>query len=316
MKFRSDTNGFITGIRFYKASTNTGTHVGNLWSSAGALLATATFTNETASGWQQMNFATPVAISANTVYIASYYTSVGHYSVDLNYFAGKGMDSPPLHALADGVSGSNGVFAYGATSSFPSQGYNASNYWVDVAFTSSTTPPPTLSSITVTPAGAMIATGATQQFTATGVYSDGSIQNITGQVTWASSNTGVATINTTGLATGVGPGSATISATQGGVTGSTTLNVQTTGLTITTASLPNGRRNIPYSATLSATGGTSPYTWAIASGALPTGLSLNSATGGISGTPTVRGTASFSVRVTDSGSPARTATRSLSIRIR
>jgi hypothetical protein len=66
VKFRSDTAGYITGIRFYKASTNTGTHVGNLWTSTGTHLATATFTNETASGWQQVNFSTPVAITADT----------------------------------------------------------------------------------------------------------------------------------------------------------------------------------------------------------------------------------------------------------
>jgi Domain of unknown function (DUF4082) len=54
MKFRSDVAGNITGIRFCEASTNTGTHVGNLWSSSGALLTTVTFPNETASGWQQM----------------------------------------------------------------------------------------------------------------------------------------------------------------------------------------------------------------------------------------------------------------------
>ena len=81
MKFRSDSSGYITGIRFYKASTNTGTHVGNLWTSTGTRLATATFTSETASGWQQVNFATPVAITANTVYVASYHTNVGHYNL-------------------------------------------------------------------------------------------------------------------------------------------------------------------------------------------------------------------------------------------
>ena len=118
MKFRSDTAGYITGIRFYKASTNTGTHVGNLWTSTGTRLATATFTNETASGWQQVNFSTPVAITANTVYVASYHTNTGHYSGDQNYFTGKGMDSPPLHALADGVSGVNGVYAYGSSQQF------------------------------------------------------------------------------------------------------------------------------------------------------------------------------------------------------
>jgi hypothetical protein len=134
VKFRSDTNGFITGIRFYKASTNTGTHVANLWTGTGTLLATATFANETGSGWQQVNFATPVAITANTVYVASYHTNTGHYSINQNYFAAQGVDSPPLHALANGVSGFNGVYAYGSTSSFPKQGWNSSNYWVDVLF--------------------------------------------------------------------------------------------------------------------------------------------------------------------------------------
>jgi hypothetical protein len=134
VKFQSDVNGSITGIRFYKASTNSGTHVGNLWTSTGTLLATATFTNETASGWQQVNFSTPVAISANTVYVASYHTSVGHYSADENYFASQGVDNWPLQALANGVSGPNGVYAYGSTSKFPNQTYESTNYWVDVVF--------------------------------------------------------------------------------------------------------------------------------------------------------------------------------------
>jgi hypothetical protein len=132
MKFKSDVNGTITSIRFYKSSNNTGTHVGNLWSSTGTLLASATFTSETASGWQQVNFATPVTITANTVYVASYHTTVGHYSFDPNFFLSSGIDNPPLHALQDGVSGVDGVFAYGSTSVFPSNGFNSSNYWVDI----------------------------------------------------------------------------------------------------------------------------------------------------------------------------------------
>ena len=48
VKFQSDVAGTITGIRFYKATANTGTHVGNLWSSAGTLLGSITFSNETA----------------------------------------------------------------------------------------------------------------------------------------------------------------------------------------------------------------------------------------------------------------------------
>jgi hypothetical protein len=134
VKFRSDLNGKITGIRFYKASANSGTHVGNIWTSTGTLLATAIFTNESVSGWQQVNFSSPVAITANTVYVASYNTSIGHYSDDQNFFASTGVDSPPLHALADGVSGFNGAYSYGSAGSFPNQGWNSSNYWVDVIF--------------------------------------------------------------------------------------------------------------------------------------------------------------------------------------
>jgi hypothetical protein len=135
VKFRSDVNGKVTGIRFYKAAANTGTHVGNLWSSAGTKLGSATFSGETASGWQQVSLATPVAITSNTVYVVSYHASNGHYSEDDNYFASKGVDSPPLHALTNGVSGGNGVYAYGTSSAFPSSTWNAANYWVDVVFT-------------------------------------------------------------------------------------------------------------------------------------------------------------------------------------
>ena len=75
VKFRASTNGTITGIRFYKGPQNTGTHVADLWSATGTLLATATFTNETASGWQQVNLANPVVVTAGTTYVVSYHTS-------------------------------------------------------------------------------------------------------------------------------------------------------------------------------------------------------------------------------------------------
>jgi sulfur relay (sulfurtransferase) complex TusBCD TusD component (DsrE family) len=141
VKFRSDIAGSIAGIRFYKATANTGTHLGHLWSSTGTKLATATFSGETASGWQQVSFATPVAIASNTVYVASYHASNGHYSEDDNYFASKGVYNPPLHALTNGVSGANGVYAYGASSAFPNQTWKAANYWVDVVFSTGTSIP-------------------------------------------------------------------------------------------------------------------------------------------------------------------------------
>jgi hypothetical protein len=134
VKFTSSSAGTISGIRFYKSSANTGTHVGNLWSSTGTLLATATFSNETASGWQTVTFSSPVTITANTTYVASYHSTIGHYSADQKFFAATGVNSPPLQALANGVNGGNGVYMYGSTSSFPSNTYNSTNYWVDVVF--------------------------------------------------------------------------------------------------------------------------------------------------------------------------------------
>jgi len=144
-KFRSDVAGYITGLRFYKFSTNTGTHTAHLWSRTGTLLATATFTGETASGWQQVSLATPVAIAANTTYIASYHAPIGHYAVNGAYFASTGVDNAPLHALATGIDGGNGVYAYGAPGTFPSNTFNSECYWVDVVYATSlgpdTTPP-------------------------------------------------------------------------------------------------------------------------------------------------------------------------------
>jgi len=82
---------------------------------------------------------------------------------------------------------------------------------------------------------------------------------------------------------------------------------------ITTTSLPNGTIGQAYSQTLGAVGGTTPYTWGITGGALPNGLSLNASTGVVSGTPTVGGNYSITVQVTDSASPAGTATQSLAL---
>src|SRR5207253_1495581 len=97
VRFYSDTPGYVTGIRFYKSAANTGAHIGNLWNSSGTLLASATFTAETASGWQQVNFSGPVAITANTAYVASYHTTIGHYAGDASYFATAGVNNAPLH---------------------------------------------------------------------------------------------------------------------------------------------------------------------------------------------------------------------------
>jgi hypothetical protein len=149
VKFTSDISGYVTGIRFYKSALNTGTHIGSLWTSSGTLLASATFTSESASGWQQISFGTPVPITSGTTYVASYFAPSGHYAFDQNTFAGVSVDSPPLHALSSPASGGNGVNIYSTGNAFPTNTYNATNYWVDVVFiNSNSTAPPTVVSST------------------------------------------------------------------------------------------------------------------------------------------------------------------------
>ncbi len=94
-------------------------------------------------------------------------------------------------------------------------------------------PPPTVTlvSIAISPASPSITVGATQQFSATGTYSDGSTKSLTTAVNWVSSSQSVATVNTAGLATAVAAGTTTITASSGSITGTTTLTV-TPGVTL------------------------------------------------------------------------------------
>jgi hypothetical protein len=164
--FESDVNGYVTGVRFYKGPSNSGTHIGNLWTADGLNLASATFTGESASGWQEVSFATPVAITAGTAYIASYFDPQGGYSADVATDPGNllaGVDNPPLHALANSVT-PNGVLIQSSTSAFPSRSEDGVNYWVDVAFLAPT--PPTV--VSVNPAagatGVSVGTAVTVTF--------------------------------------------------------------------------------------------------------------------------------------------------------
>ena len=83
-------------------------------------------------------------------------------------------------------------------------------------------------------------------------------------------------------------------------TRSYTVAIGNNSLTVNPSSLPNGSQSVAYSQTVTASGGTGPYTFAITSGALPTGLSLNAASGAITGTPTGSGVSNFTVQATDS----------------
>src|SRR5882672_6825363 len=129
VKFQSSVAGTVGGIRFYKSSQDIGIHTGELWSSTGTELATVTFSNESASGWQTATFSNPVTVTPGATYTASYHTTVGHYSNTGNYFTAN-VTSGPLTAPAAG----NGVYAYGTTSLFPTNTFQATNFWVDVLF--------------------------------------------------------------------------------------------------------------------------------------------------------------------------------------
>jgi hypothetical protein len=132
-----------------------------------------TFANETASGWQQANFAVPVAVTANTTYVVSYFTPTGHYSSTDRGLAAA-VNNGFLHGLADGLDGANGVYRYGAATSFPNLTYNSENYWVDLLFSAATMPAvyqmsatpgldgkATIAWTTDTPASSVVAYGTT-----------------------------------------------------------------------------------------------------------------------------------------------------------
>jgi len=139
VKFTASVAGEVTGVRFYKQTRMGGyVHVGHLWSSTGKLLATATFTNESASGWQQVNFSSPgpVAIQANTVYVVSFSTGGGYFGITTKFFSSGGVTNGPLQALSNSVSGGDGVY-YNRTGAFPNVDGNGMNFWADVAFTPS-----------------------------------------------------------------------------------------------------------------------------------------------------------------------------------
>ena len=132
VKFQTSAPGAVTAIRFYKGVQNIGTHVGHLWTSTGTLLSSATFSNETASGWQQVNLPSPVTLTLGTSYIVSYHTN-GFYSADPSFFA-TALLNGPLSAPASSPTAGNGVYAYGKAATFPSSSFNSTNYWVDLSF--------------------------------------------------------------------------------------------------------------------------------------------------------------------------------------
>ncbi|RZS40925.1 Ig-like domain-containing protein [Herbihabitans rhizosphaerae] len=133
MRVRPSRDGTVSGVRFYQTEGDTGTHTGSLWSPAGQLLATGTFTGESASGWQTLTFASPVAVTSGTTYVVSYHTGAGRYGHTGGYFTADRTNGPLTAPASTEIAG-NGVYRYGNGGAFPTDTYNAANYWVDIVF--------------------------------------------------------------------------------------------------------------------------------------------------------------------------------------
>ncbi|MEN8165888.1 MAG: DUF4082 domain-containing protein [Pseudomonadota bacterium] len=127
MKFQSAAAGYIKTIRYYKSPSEIGTHQGRIWTSAGLLLATVTFANETASGWQEQALDTPINIQANTTYVVS-------VNANSNFaFTKSGLATPIINGdLSSVADGNNGVF--GTPAVFPTGSWQNSNYFRDIVF--------------------------------------------------------------------------------------------------------------------------------------------------------------------------------------
>jgi hypothetical protein len=165
------------------------------------------------------------------------FTATGHYSdgssQDITANAGWSSQNPSVAIINGG--GLATAKSVGSSVITAASGTISTSLTLTVATAS-------LKSIAVTPANASVAKNATQQFTATGTFSDGSTQNLTSSVVWSSGTPAVATISSSGLASALAVGSSTIQAVSGSVTGSTTITV--TGATLSSITVTSANPNI------------------------------------------------------------------------
>ncbi|EPX75779.1 DUF4082 domain-containing protein [Salipiger mucosus] len=134
VRFEATETGAVTALKYWRTAADaddTDTRPGYLWDAGGTLLATVTFTSAPGNaGWQVATLDTPVQIAANTEYVVSYQTQ-DNYLAGGNFFS-SGFTDP--FGVLTAPSGQNGVYAYGTSLQFPTQSYNSSNYWGDLAF--------------------------------------------------------------------------------------------------------------------------------------------------------------------------------------
>ncbi|MGH7741083.1 MAG: DUF4082 domain-containing protein, partial [Candidatus Eiseniibacteriota bacterium] len=194
VKFRAVAPGLVSGVRFYKSAANIGTHSGSLWSSDGTNLGQVMFTSESASGWQEALFATPIPVVAGNTYVASVFMPAGHFASDGAGLA-NGVDAGPLHALSNSES-ANGVYVLTPLSAFPTSSQGGANYWVDVDYSDVSTPdvtPPTV--LSISPAAG--ATGISNATSVTATFSEALDPSTLGNSTFYLTGPGGATIPAT-----------------------------------------------------------------------------------------------------------------------
>ena len=127
LRVMSDIAGQVTALRFWKCTRDTGTHMGHVWNTNGQLLASITFANETASGWQQQALSGPLAIGSNTEYVVSVSTGPGGYlPATLNVFG-----TPLVNGHLSTPAGDSGRFGLAGT--FPTSS-SPHNYFRDLVF--------------------------------------------------------------------------------------------------------------------------------------------------------------------------------------
>lgn len=156
--FSSAVPGNITAIRFWKNASESGTHMGNIWnpSSTGQPLTSVTFAGETASGWQQQNLTTPLAIAVNTQYVVSVNTGNAFYAA-----TNSGLAAQIVNGDLSTLAGNNGLF--GSPGTFPTTSFQHTNYFRDVVFTPAASPAAGQISGQITPAAAAASTTITIQ---------------------------------------------------------------------------------------------------------------------------------------------------------
>jgi hypothetical protein len=155
--FRTDTSGYLTGVRFYKGADNDGLHIAHVFMRAGACTSgspslpwslvagsTVTFSNEPSCGWAAAEFSSAIAISKDNCYVVSYTTSSQHYAYDAGYFLARGTIRSPLRVgvppgaptLSPQVRNLGGVYTYNPSTTPTWSTSGDGNYWVDPVFVS------------------------------------------------------------------------------------------------------------------------------------------------------------------------------------